>query len=334
MKADKQNPLITIGMTCYNAEDTILRALDGALTQDWPHFEIVIVDDGSVDQSVAILQKKIQNHKNITLIVHEKNKGFPAALNTMIAHAKGEFIAIFDDDDQSRSDRISCQYRTIVDYESKTAAPLVACYASGIRLYPNGYQMHFQAIGSRPKIPVGLCVADHLLFFQHMPGVFFGGGTPSCSLMTRKTTYAAIGPYDETLRRSEDTDFSVRLARKDGHFIGCAEEVIYQYSTDGADKRPLITYQGYRALIEKHHDYLVSRRRYDYALAWQKFKYHHFARQPLRALGTLLLLAARHPVWTLSQFWRSVPKRFIHEWRIRRKSPAPRGQERKQHAGS
>jgi hypothetical protein len=117
----------------------------------------------------------------------------------------------------------------------------------------------------------------------------------------------------------------VRLARQGGHFIGCPEELIYQYSTGGEDKKPQITYQGYYALIEKHRDYLVSRKRYDYALAWQKFKYRHFAHQPFQALGTLMVLAARHPVWTLSQFSRSAPKRFIHEWKMRKKAVAPSG---------
>ncbi len=313
-------PLVTIGMTSFNAERSIARALDSALAQDWPNLEIVLVDDGSKDRSAAVAGEKLAKHERCRLVVHDRNRGFPAALNTMIAHARGEFIVIFDDDDESRKDRISCQHRAIVDYEATSGTRLVACYASGLRVYPNGYTRPFAAIGSRPAVPAGMCVADYHLYGARAPGVFFGSGTPSCSLMARRSTFDAVGPYDETMRRTEDSDFAIRLARQGGHFIGCGEAVITQYATAGHDKRPAVDYESHRALIEKNRDYLIDRRRYRYALDWQKMKYHHFARQPFRSGVALFRLALRHPAWTLSQFWRSAPARAIHEWRMSRGS--------------
>ena len=312
-------PLITVGMTCFNAADSIGRALDSALAQDWPNLEIVIVDDGSRDGSVSVVENRIANRGGCKLVVHDRNRGFPSALNTMIAHAGGEFVAIFDDDDESTEDRVSCQYRSIVDHERHSGNGLVACYASGVRVYPNGYRRPFSAIGSRPMVPDGLCVADYHLYGERAPGVFFGGGTPSCSLMARKSTFEAVGPYDETLRRTEDSDFAIRLARKGGHFIGCREELITQHATGGHDKRPATDYESHRSLIEKHRDYLIARSRYQYALDWQKLKYHHFSRQPFKAGVALISLALKHPAWTFSHFLRSAPNRAIHEWRMSRK---------------
>jgi len=317
-------PLITVGMTCFNAERTIERALDSALAQDWPNLEIVLVDDGSKDGSASRVEKKLGGRTDCRLVVHDRNRGFAAALNTMIAHAQGEFIAIFDDDDESRDDRVSCQYQTIVDYEKRANTKLVACYASGLRVYPNGYTRPFAAIGSRPIVPSGTSVADYHLFGTRASGVFFGAGTPSCSLMARKSTFAAAGPYDVTLRRTEDSDFAIRLARRGGHFVGCREELVTQHATGGHDKRPIVDYESHRALIEKNRDYLVERGRFRYALDWQKMKYHHFARQPFRACLALVGLAVRYPVWTFSQFWRAAPDRVIHEWRMSRGGGAHR----------
>jgi glycosyltransferase involved in cell wall biosynthesis len=314
----QNQPLITIGMSCFNARDTIARALDSALAQDWPNVEIVVVDDGSNDDSVAVINDKIHGRGNCRLIVHGRNRGFPAALNSVVGAARGDFLAIWDDDDESRSDRLSVQYRRITEYEETTGTDLIACYASGVRLYPNGYDVPFAAIGSRPEVPVGMCVADYHLFGGRIGGVFYGGGTPSCSLMVRTTTLDAVGPYDESLRRCEDSDFAIRLARQGGHFIGCEEPLIRQFATGGSDKNPEVEYESHVALIEKYRDYVLEKNRYRYALDWQKIKFYHFSRRRFRALVALAGLALRHPAWTIAQFRRSAPARLVHERRMKR----------------
>jgi GT2 family glycosyltransferase len=127
-----------------------------------------------------------------------------------------------------------------------------------------------------------------------------------------------VGQYDETMRRTEDSDFAIRLARAGGHFIGCRQSLIRQYATGGQDKRPIVDYESHCALIEKNRVYLEEKGRYRYALDWQKMKYYHFARQPVRAWAKLFSLAVRHPVWTIAHLWRTAPSRTIHEWRMNR----------------
>src|SRR5690606_9889930 len=89
-------PLITIGICCYNSQDTAARAIASALAQDWPNIEVLVVDDGSSDSTAEVIQKAIAGHKNARFIPHEKNKGFAGALNTVIEKAMGDFLAIFD----------------------------------------------------------------------------------------------------------------------------------------------------------------------------------------------------------------------------------------------
>ena len=92
--------LVSIIITCFNSKDTIERTIQSAISQDWPE-EIIIVDDHSTDYSYELITKIISKEKQISLIRHSSNKGYPAALNSAIRQSKGEFITIFDDDDDN-----------------------------------------------------------------------------------------------------------------------------------------------------------------------------------------------------------------------------------------
>ncbi len=313
-------PLVTIGLTCFNAADTIPRAIESALTQDYPNTEIIIVNDCSSDNSIEVITKAIEGHANARLINHEQNTGFAGALNSIIRNAQGAFIAIFDDDDYSLPHRISTQVRTTLDYEARTGAQYVACWGSGYKLYDNGYKAPFQAIGSRPNPPVGRDLIECQLYMPRKDGVFFGSGTPSCSLLVRKKVYEDVGLYDTVMRRTEDTDFAIRLALKGGHFIGCSEEVVVQTASVGFDKRPEVGYKSELALVEKYKDQFTSPRRYEYAKDWIKLRFHHFGRQRAQSILALLTLFFKYPDWTIEQFMRSAPKRLLHEWKMVRKS--------------
>ncbi len=313
-------PLITLGITCYNAQDTIARAIAGAAAQDYPNKEIIIVNDCSSDNSVEVIQDAIKDIPYARLINHEQNAGFAGALNSIIRNASGEFIGIFDDDDVSLPHRISTQYKTILDYEAKTGARYLACWGSGYREYSNGYRLHFKAIGSAPKVPVGKDLIACQLYMPRDPDVFFGSGTPSCSVLVRKRVYDEIGLYDTAMRRTEDTDFALRLAMKDGHFIGCTEEVIAQTASVGFDKRPEVGYKSELALVEKYKSLFEDERRYEYARDWIYLRYRHFGRQRVLSVFALLKLFVKYPSWTFEQLSRSAPKRLKHELGMSKKA--------------
>lgn len=311
---------ITVGITCYNAADTIERAVTSALSQEWPNLEIVVVDDASEDASKDILRGLADRDRRVTLVIHERNRGPAAARNSILEKATGEFIAFFDDDDESFPHRLAVQYRTLLDYEAKTGVALLACYASGRRRYPNGYEMDIRAIGSMPTVPIGEELADYILFFGRKGGVFYGAGTPTCSLMARKTTFAAVGGFDPDFRRMEDADFAVRMALAGGHFIGCPEPLYRQHATVSSDKSAQKNYEAEIRLIEKHKDYLRHKGRYRYARDWIEVRFHHFNRQPFRLAASLLMFLARHPLAGFRHLLTTGPRRFRHERRINRQT--------------
>lgn len=314
-----KRPRITVGIPCYNAETTIVRAVQCAVVQDWPELEIVVVDDCSSDGSVSLIEGLSRSDSRVRLVRHERNAGAGGARYTIVAEATGEFIAFFDDDDESVPARLKVQHRYITDYEQRTGADLVGCYASGSRVYPNGYQLKLGAIGSRPGIPLGEDVADYLLFNRRRPGLFYGAGTPTCAFMARKKTILEAGGFDRTFRRVEDVDFAVRLALQGGHFIGCPENLFTQWATMAADKSAKANFDAEMRLFEKHRDYLFRKNRYHYARNWFRFRYHHFNREPLKALATLLTGWLRNPVLVTRHFVYSAPGRLLHELRMNRK---------------
>jgi glycosyltransferase involved in cell wall biosynthesis len=316
MNPEAVHPVITIGIPCFNAQETIARALNSALAQTWPEKEILVVDDASDDSSAAVVEKIAGSHSGVRLVRHAANKGPGGTRQTIVEQARGDFIAFFDDDDESLPARLQAQFDRLTSYERQTGVRLAACYASGRRSYPNGYEKILPAIGSYPQIPHGSGMADFILFYGKKPGWFYGDGTPSCSLMARRETFVAVGGFDPAFRRVEDMDYAVRLALAGGHFIGCPESLFIQHATAAPDKAPRKNLDAELMLVEKHRVYLESAGWYDYARRWPLVRYYHFAGEHGRMIAALLTLLARHPVKTIAHFLESAPRRFLHERRI------------------
>ena len=313
----EEYPLITIAMTCYNAQGTIESAIQSAIDQDYPNFEIIIYDDYSTDQSVQVIQETIKGHLNIHFIKGTENLGVAAARNKIIEAAKGDFIVMFDDDDYSYPQRVRTQYNKIIQYEEAHQTASIACWCSGVKKYDNGYDVAFQAIGSQDQAPVGKDVIQYQLYMDRNPNVFFGSGTPSCSMMVRKAVIAEVGGFDPSMRRIEDTDLVIRLAQKGTHFIGCSEKLVIQRATAGFDKRPEIAYESEITLINKYKNLFDVPARHSFATDWALLRFYHFKGQKFKALMMVIKLFIKHPIWMWQKFWRIVPQRFSHEKKMR-----------------
>ena len=317
----KEDPLITIGITCYNAADTIARAIDSAKVQDWANYEIVIVDDASTDNSIDVIRDLIKGLSKMRLIVHDENKGPAGARNTILENAIGEFLVFFDDDDESTPDRLHTQCTKIIEYETSRNETIIVCFASGKRRYNNKFTKELKAVGSHKnyKNPCGEDMADRLLFYGGSQEYFYGFGTPTCALMARVSMLKSIGGFDEDLRRVEDVDLAVRIALAGGHFIGCPEDLFLQHATDAADKAPIKNLEAEQQLARKYKEYLTKKRRYHYALLWPKVRYHHFMGERVAMALTILHVMKYHPVKVPMQLLNTGLKRLWHEHKIKAK---------------
>ena len=149
----QEQPLVSICILCFNAETTIRRAILSAFKQDYENKEIIVVDDCSVDNSLNLL-RTLKKKYRFKLITHEINTGPGGARYKAVKAAKGKFITFFDDDDFSNCNRVRIQLETILTYEKKLQSKKIACYASGTRLYQNGYKVDASAIGSKFTSPL------------------------------------------------------------------------------------------------------------------------------------------------------------------------------------
>ena len=91
-------PQVTVIIPAYNRAYVISRSIASVLAQTYPYFEIIVVDDGSVDNTEAVV--KSFKDSRIKYIRHEVNKGISAVRNTGINEAAGEYIAFLDSDDE------------------------------------------------------------------------------------------------------------------------------------------------------------------------------------------------------------------------------------------
>lgn len=106
--------LISIVIPVYNVEKYLCQCIDSVLAQDYKNIEIILVNDGSTDDSGKICDKYAEAHSNIT-VVHKKNAGLGMARNTGLEHVTGKFVTFLDSDDYIEPDLVSNLYKGIVD---------------------------------------------------------------------------------------------------------------------------------------------------------------------------------------------------------------------------
>jgi len=277
-EAEERNrgaPLITIGVTCFNAVGTIGRAVASALQQDWPNKEILIVDDASNDASGALLETLARQNPEIRLVRHLVNKGLPGAQNTIIAEARGEFVAMFDDDDESVPERLQAQWRRIVNYERANRCKLVLCYSNRtvVKDRKSGSNWIARAIGRAAPEPHGIAVADYIFgraWDQNAVWGMFG----SCTLMARREVFLSVGRFDEDFRRCAEWDMAVRAAFRGAHFVAVDQPLVTQYKTDGVEKSGSVSLHYALRLREKHKGYLKERGFYRASRAMARAQFH------------------------------------------------------------
>ncbi|MGE7467973.1 glycosyltransferase family 2 protein [Bosea sp. NPDC003192] len=185
-------PVVSVVIPVYNRPLTATKALRSALAQAGVSLEVVLVDDAS--DPIFALPDDLAADPRVNLVRHDINAGAAAARNTGVAAARGEWIAFLDSDDEFMQGKLASQL-AIADGE----APLTVI-ASAFR--------YSRERGSDDMLPIeSAALADFCAGCWHCPG--------STALISRRA-FAQIGPLDTSLRRLEDLDWFIRLARAGG----------------------------------------------------------------------------------------------------------------------
>jgi glycosyltransferase involved in cell wall biosynthesis len=138
----KDTPLVSVVMPTYNDVPYLREAIDSVLSQTYPHFEFIIVNDGSTDTTGEILAS--YKDDRIKLITLEKNHGNANARNMGLDQAKGEFIAFFDSDDIMHRERLAAQSAFLA------ANPTIDFVGSAMVRF-NGEQWYYQFFPKSPR---------------------------------------------------------------------------------------------------------------------------------------------------------------------------------------
>ncbi|MYD93813.1 MAG: glycosyltransferase family 2 protein [Chloroflexi bacterium] len=290
------NPLVTIGITAYNAADTIARAVASARAQTWPCTEIVIVDDCSGDETPAVLKRLAAGPVDMRVFHQAANGGVAAARNRIVEEARGAFIAFFDDDDTSVPERVERQLARILAYERDHAggAPVV-CHTARRQLFADGSARIVPTMGIRADrpAPAGWAVAERVLIGSPLRGGY--GACAACSQMARTSVFREFGGFDPAFRRGEDTDMAIRLAKAGAHFVGIEAALVEQSMTATPDKSLSGERDFALKLLEKHRDVPDRYGLFNFCREWIEAKHTWLEGRRAACLARLLSLAVRHP---------------------------------------
>ena len=210
-------PRVSVLIPTWNRVQVVPGAVASVLDQTFADFEIVVVVDGSTDGTADVLRRTFDDPR--LRILEKANGGLASARNAGVAAARGDLIALLDDDDRCLPERIACQVRAL------DANPGAALCLSDARYDGAGAEGDAGTLYGQP----GYRSPDSL------EAVFEGAWTLPSVMMFRAPVLRALG-FDESIFFQEDTDFLFRFHRA-GHGVVALPDVLVLYATGSPTAR-------------------------------------------------------------------------------------------------
>lgn len=117
MNTNKDIPKISVLMPAFNVEKYIGMAIDSVLNQTFSDFELIIINDGSTDDTGAIIEKYKDMDSRIR-VYHLENRGVASVRNQLVSYARGEYLAFIDSDDEFKENYLECLYENAIKYNA------------------------------------------------------------------------------------------------------------------------------------------------------------------------------------------------------------------------
>ena len=221
---------VTVIICCYNSQAFIRETLDSAMNQTLADKEIIVVDDGSTDDTMNILKE----YEKISIVTHPgyHNRGKSASLNLGLASARGEFVAFLDHDDIWLPRKIE---RQIEQFESDEDIALVYCDGNWLNCGQVGSRILGEGF-SEPSNPVKLLMDCYIL--------------SASAVMVRKRVFNDVGLFDEDLVGCDDHDMWLRIAER--YRMVYLNEPLYHYRIHDAQlSSDVRMWMGGRIILDK-----------------------------------------------------------------------------------
>ena len=196
--------MISVVIPLYNKEKSIASTLESVLAQTYADYEIIVVDDGSTDKSLNVVQDYIRRVNSEELIVnsirviHKENGGVCSARNRGIEEAKGEYIALLDGDDQWDKEYLAEQVKMIRDF------PEAVMWGINFAELNDGKLIR----KLETALPEGYrgCVENYFQMPKRISDLFC-----SSSVVIRREVFDKVGMFDERIKYAEDSDMWFRI---------------------------------------------------------------------------------------------------------------------------
>jgi glycosyltransferase involved in cell wall biosynthesis len=191
LASKQETPLVSVIIPCYNHAHFVGEAIQSVLDQHYQHFEIILVDDGSTDNTCEVVAQfgfKVR-------YIYQQNQGLSAARNTGLRAAQGELVGFLDADDLYEPNYLST---LVASLKSNPQADAVHCACRFVG--------HINK--PLPQI-IGKVVPAEKLYSTMLKGNFI---TPLCMLVYRYC-YEKVGEFDTKLTSCEDWDMWLRISR-------------------------------------------------------------------------------------------------------------------------
>ncbi len=185
-------PLVTAVIPTYNNAELVTDAVDSVLEQTWKEIEVIVVDDGSTDDT----PRRLAEYGSRIRVIRQENLGPPVARNAGIKAGRGEFVAFLDSDDLWLPRKVELSVRPLLH------DPKIGVVYTDFRVLELGTGKRYQV----PSYRRGGWMARDL--FRECRGV------STSSLVVRRTCFDKVGLFDEELFRAQDWDMIVRLAEQ------------------------------------------------------------------------------------------------------------------------
>lgn len=328
-------PLVTVVIPMYNVANYILDAINSVLQQSYSHFEVLCIDDGSPDHSVALVESCTDPRVHL---IRQKNRGLAGARNTGLNHANGEYIALLDADDLWHTDKLK---HHVAQMQNDLDIDISYCPSLFMDDYGNKLE-----IGQFPKLTK--ITAKDILCRNPV-----GNGSAAvlrASFLNKIRHSKTNNPekriefFDERLRQSEDIEFWLRCALTyQAKFEGVPDALtFYRINEDGLsanlDKQLASWYEAMDFNTKQHSAFFE--RWFSLAEAYQ---FRYLARRAIKsgmshqalfflkkALSTNVRVLTEEPKRTLSTLFcaallKTTPKTF--EWLSKRFIAKPQHKE-------
>ena len=202
MTTNAETPAVSVVIPAYNAAWCVGKAIDSVLAQDYRDFEVIVVNDGSTDDTAAILA----TYGDAIRVVQQSNGGLSSARNAGIRESRGEFVAFLDADDWWLPGKLAKQ----------------------MALMQTRPELGFTSTTARVEDPEGrlvnvwACAQWQGSFLVHLFGSNADVAGSGSAVIARRALFDQVGGFDESLRSLEDIDMWMRLAAAANY--ACLEE--------------------------------------------------------------------------------------------------------------